>query len=352
MTKLNFNELYNGNIKKEYLDSQDYNESTHVIYFTNFKSFTDTEKQLNKDVYEMSLSEIESMFYNLRFRKESNLLNIISIIRNYTRWAYEAGYWRSNIEKFPTRVSEEYLSKFIYKENSLYLTRNQLINHLDNLVNPSMKALFLCLFEGIGGQNKYSEIRFMKKEDVFKEDDKYFVTIKGAANPKRRKLSISEKLYEYLNETIKTNSYYNDKGEVRSELVDSEYVFRTPISSRNKNNIAKLENSPVEYTYLTKRIEEFRKEIEDAGDYDKFGLSEIVESGIMHFLNEYLNTTENPELVTKEAFHHLDERFDLPKQQGIDGKLYITYKNVKPKISLSFMKSAYEKNIEYKLTKK
>lgn len=192
--------MFNQNVKYEYLE--EYKETNRNLkkYMTvQFNKVSKMETTLNKDVSCFTVSEIIS-YYKLLCTPSFEVLMVLNNqFKKYTDYCLGRNLVPDSQNHY-TEVNNDVLKTCINEglANSKVITREALINELNNLNNPSDQFLVLALFEGIYGK-QYSELNGISMSN-FSEDN---VTLNSG-----RKLKVSKDLIHFAKDSSTEYEYY------------------------------------------------------------------------------------------------------------------------------------------------
>lgn len=332
METLKIEELYNWKVKKHFIyDISENNGTRRTLYF-NFKRAKKIENRYNKDLFEMTFEELESVLYAGKFKSENSVRAFISNITTYTEWASKNGYRGSNLPTLPSESFSSMAHKYVAKTMSVYFTQDELMEKYDYFNNLSDALLLQCIFEGIRGQGS-SEIFNLKIEDVYLKDDKFYAdlydTEKGT---ERTEHEISEYLYKLMHDVNKLE-FINDAKGRQLELIPSPYIFKKT-SKGNKNQAF---GERLTSTYLTNKATYFKEVFETT----KFRYKDVEKSGVMHFLNDIMKNKDT-NIVGTEEYTMISDRFNIGKYNHINyDDPIVNYTAVKGMIDVDFYNENY-----------
>lgn len=262
------------------METQILDSGTRTTVLHEFLKIAETEKELDKDVYAFNDIEIANL---LKIMRRSNVISIrktLSILNDYVKWCIvngKRGRFENNIN---------YVDLFIKTESDLnkYVSNRQLYNKILNKeefndlinipVNPSDKAILLCLYEFIGGEELY-ELRSIEMKNIDRDTNTITLTNKDG---EIRKSKISNKLINILEEANEENVYLSNNGEpdkrgsvIERTLMNSNFVFKTAKTNNNDFEI-------IQYQTILNRIKMIRKFV----DYKYITANSIRETRIIH----------------------------------------------------------------------
>lgn len=230
--------LYNGNLKEEFLHNAIELQTTRATAFYEFLQSARLERRLNKDLYAFNDVEIAELLKAMGRSNVGSISKALSIYNSYVKWAikngkrgeYENGI--NNVQAFVR--TESSLQKYV-SNKKLYnkiLDRDEFEYLVNLMVNPIDKALLLCFYNFVVGEQMY-EIRSLKREDIDIENQTLTVRTRPDAEPRKQK--VSKELIKQLLLTDKSKEYYRNDGEdwavgtgstPAQEFIDSEYIFK------------------------------------------------------------------------------------------------------------------------------
>lgn len=241
----NISDLYNSQIKDEFLKAQYDDLDTRRSVYYEFKSIAKKERELNKDVFAFNNSELRSLVQTIDRTSVSALSKTLSILNTYVNWAilngkrgkYENGI--NFVQGFT--LAQKDLRKYV-SNRKMYLSildKVELENFLNLLVNPMDRALILCFYNFVGGDKMY-EVRSLTASAINVENNTLILQTDEDDPSKTRVQPVSQRLINELIMASKVDKYYRDDGEDWEigkssvpylELIDNDYIFR-PIKRR------------------------------------------------------------------------------------------------------------------------
>lgn len=311
MKKERSEQMYNSELKEEYLNGFD-NERTQKIAMRPLWEARKEEKRLGKDLYEMTLDEIENVLINLKSSTLRSAYHNVNKIEEYLLWCAKKGYRRTNISPFPQKRREEWCKKFVISYMQYAFTREQIEEMSELLVNDQDKAVLFALFEGVRGKG-YSEITNLKMKNVHEKDKGIFLDLiehDGSV----RTIQISKKLKELLKMADEQSEYVNSNGQhdpssryYTSSLEDTERVFKR---ADRGAQIEKANNF-----FVNRKIALFK----DVFDLPYLKASQIVVSGMMHIAH---TIHEERGVFTADDARRIAEQYNTSFTSGVTGGRY------------------------------
>ncbi|UWD95679.1 integrase [Bacillus velezensis] len=228
-------EMYNAELKEKFLEKYE-SEATRNHYWLRLRDFSATEKILQKDIFNFSLEELRTLFFDLDSKSIDSLRGARAVIGQYTTWAMENGLANSNINKV-YQIQDGDLKQFIDKNKKTLFTNKEVEEYVDFMVNYQDKAMIQAIYEGIDGY-QHSELLNLTGDDLLDDnkvklvDDKHGVRI----------ITVSDKCYELLKCANDQRTYHLSNGSPDSSLknkfatlVKSENIFRLKYKSSNQS---------------------------------------------------------------------------------------------------------------------
>jgi len=114
-----------------------------------FRKIAPYEEKLKKDVCEFTKNEALDMYKKLRSRSVYTLLNNNVILKSYYAW--RKYYHGVNTENAYDNITIEDLKQCVDPQASKLLSRDEVIDIEDSLLNYTDSAIIECLFQGISG---------------------------------------------------------------------------------------------------------------------------------------------------------------------------------------------------------
>src|SRR6185312_3191278 len=91
--------LYNNEIKQKFLNEIENPDNRLIVEYT-LRNASKTEVDRDKDLFDMSIEEIEDIMYSLACSTATSAYNNATRLDEYIAWAAEHGYRASNITPF------------------------------------------------------------------------------------------------------------------------------------------------------------------------------------------------------------------------------------------------------------
>ncbi len=331
--------LYNWEVKERYLNTITRENSKETAYFQLLNA-SDMEKQLNKDLYDMDISEISLIMHDISSSTLDSAYGHLHLFNKYIEWAIEEGLTESSANWTPLDGKDlvEFGKQFVASYKTSMLTRKNLINLTKELINYADKALLLCLFEGIKGSG-YSEILNLKRSDLRKEGEKYYADLKDTVKDTERTIEISEELYDLLLRTDTQETYYNwiRTGERKERYATSDFsmnvdrIFKKTVRGDHKGDY-------LTSSFINRKFELYKKVFEN----QFLRATNIINSGIAQLAYDIYKEKQRP--LKKEDYLKIGERFNTP-MTTTNGEVYRNTTRLKRVICTKQFEEVYGKNI-------
>jgi len=318
-------QLYNSNYKLAFMETFDVDDVKRLQSLGFFKKTKKTEEKLNKDLYNMTYSELDQLLRGMGFRNANIANRDVSILNAYILWATIEGY-SSNLSHRQFSLGRVELDKYIYKQLNTVYTFEELESALEN--DTEIHALISRLiFEGIGGK-KFEEIQGLTVDDLFQNEDGvcFIRTNRGDIN-------IPTELYERL---IQFNSVLNDS-KTRNSFIESPYIFKG-YAKKGHHNVQVSKN--IRNTIY--------KNLKEALQDNTVDTRTLIRSGCNYYAYKFMQ--ESGEMIlTPAILRMISDRFNIHKNTA--GAVYLG--KVLDELHIEFMMEEYgEFEIDAVLKKK
>lgn len=312
---MEWNELYNSDYKKHYIESLDVSEQQKLQAFYAFRRFKKQEEYLEKDIYDMTRSELDEAFISFMFRSESSALREVLIINNYILYSMNNGYSKNLSHRYPNKLGHDIAKQYVFKDfNSIY-TYDSVLKELEYM-GTFWYYLGWLILEGIEGK-LLSDVKRLKTEDLIEKDGKYYVSIE------RGIFEIPEALFRGLHRLDEEE--YNETAKKKAKLVESEYIFK-PNQTKNTGK-----NSFIKPTVRN----DLNNKLKEAFEDDTFKISTLMRCGMNYYAYKYME--ESGEMIlNKEILIRLADKYNF----GIVAEGYY-YKKIMGMIHPDFIEEHY-----------
>ena len=241
--------MYNEIIKKNYIDETGFQLVTVKYYFNSVAS---TEEKLGKDVYDFSVQDLINFYKSLCRSSYSTLRNFHYTFKTYTTWALSKQMVADNMNH-SMEITPEILRSCVHKVrlDDQIISREELLDDLNGLPNPSDCFVILSLFEGVCS-NTMVELRGLTMDYIDKE--KKILTLKSNG----RQIKISDELIDYAessaNEFLRYEQKCTDWGEYYYDLDNPKpkYNEEDVCIVKMQNNVDPYKDSDERFTRRTR----------------------------------------------------------------------------------------------------
>lgn len=332
---------YNQEIKERFINSYK-NDESRVAVSNMMKKAAKTENVYNKDLYDMTLNEIDDVVSSLASSSQNAAYNKLLRIERYVDWAIKNGYRKSNINLLNSISGKrEYAIKFVADRKNDFFTKDEIIDMMDSLVNDVDKAIFLGLFEGINGR-EFSELLNLKISDITIEGSQGWAKltnetlINGEIIVVDRKIPISDLLADTLKRAQEQTEYLNKNGDAEgddrhrtSDIETSEFI----INKMKRGVHGGRPNKSV----MNRKFKEFK----NVFGYRFLKADHIKKSGIMNMAHDL----QENEVLTEENLNKIAAHYDTwNKDMNIGQK-----RQSRTRIADVIITKEFEELYEYKL---
>ena len=273
---------------KEYLRSRVIQETTLRALF---KKTAPYEEELHKDCSAFTKEEILDMYEGFRARSKFTVFNYNAILKAYCAWMVHFHGAPSHIAY--NDITTEMIVPLIPRDATKLLTRQDVIDIEDQLLNHADRAIVELLFEGVAGKNM--EDIYAVSEECVQGDE---LIVNGKRFPMTERLR--ELLPDAFNET-ETMSY----GETMRVLpvVGKGRIYKERCNSRGATT------DDARFRFIYRKIQIFRdyldipgltmKAIQSAGLWNNLSQG-MQESGMD--LRSFLRTEKGKEIALRYGF--------------------------------------------------
>ena len=259
------------------------------------------EKKFQKPFYEFDINEILEMYKSIHTISDRSLLNTNLILKHAARWIIDKkGLSSKSIyEDITKELTQQCVDT--EKKASLILTKDELENIQNGLLNWTDKAILFLLFEGVGG-HMLKELMFMDWEQVSRKDLKVYFR-------SGKMIDITEDEYELLKYAFQEEELISFGTTNRVSRVKSLGMYKARFNSLSDNdNIADARDVERRYRFCQRRLMLISN---DLGVTITSG--SIQESGFLHYIKEGIQKSgfDFLQYIKTEECKALARRYDL-----------------------------------------
>lgn len=296
---------YNEEAKAEFI--KDYMRSRIVAATSLSGMFNKTatfEEELGKDCSQFTKAEILDMYSKFGAKSVNVLSNYNVYLKGYT--AYRLFHRKIHSNENPyDNISKEDLKQCLDPDilKQIYITREQLDDIENELLNYTDKAIVEALWHGISGKSMYDLTSL--NEHMFSNDKRSLIF------PDGRIIQISEKLSEYLEKAFREMDYLCYGSTLRVEkMVGYGNLYKERANSHAGDS------ADVRFRWIYRKIQNYRKHL----DIPMLTMKTIQASGLLYKLQnamkendcsmrEFLSTEQGKELAMQYGYkpdHYVD----------------------------------------------
>lgn len=259
------------------------------------------EKKFQKAFYEFTEDEVLEMYASINAISVRSLQNINLILKHASRWILHSQ--GQDIVNIYDDITKELIQRCVNvsKKEGLILSKEQLTDIQNDLLNYVDKAILFLLFEGVGG-HKLKELMFMDWDQVSRQDLKiYFRTGKI--------INITPTDYELLRNAFHEDELMSFGVTTRVSKVKSLGIYKARFNSLSDNdNIADEGDVERRYRFAQRRLMLIAKDLGVT-----LTSSGIQESGFLHYVKEGMQSSrlEFLEFIKTDECKALARRYDL-----------------------------------------
>jgi integrase len=293
-------ELYNEEVKEDFLSQKHFSEGTRVVYRRIFEKSRANEEVLNKDLYDFTRQEIEEVLHDLNPLTPPISQSNGRVISSYIIWWID----KNKLNKINPleAVGAEWFDRFVDKTKKLYFSYKEIKRIVDLCENAQDAVILLSYFEDIGGKDG-SEIRNLKITDLDEDLNTVILREKGKTP---RVHVISDELKKLIISASKQKTYIKKDGKMIEidnirpdiDLVENEYVVRNSLTRTDSLN------SPVHSSVIYRRM----KTLSESFGFPYLTGKNVLRSGIIYFAWKLL---QQEGALGKEQYEKIAEKFRL-----------------------------------------
>ena len=280
-----------------------------------FRKIESYERKLNKDVCVFTKAELLKelgkkdeaiqMYAELKSRSVYTLLNNNVILKAYTAW--QKHYNQINIDSAYEHITIEDLRPCVDKKASKLLTRDEITEIEEQLLNMTDAAIIECLFEGIAGPSM-RDITNLHRDMLDKEN-------KCLIFPDGRMFDISAELCDMLDKAFDEDTYlcYGETLRVK-KLVGKGKLFK------ERDNTYAVDSDDKRFRAVYRKIQVVR----DYVGVKELTMKGIAAAGFLHYLKINLEETDLmlKEFLKTEKGERLMDRYGYESNFRIDNVIH------------------------------
>ncbi|MED3550172.1 hypothetical protein [Cytobacillus praedii] len=320
-------EYYNYPIKNRYLESID-NENSRTTIGYIFNHSLRTEMILEKDMYNFSREDIESVMRNISPGTANYAKSSLFHIRSYISWAIKHGYRDNNMNPLDN-ITGAWASKFVDRTSKIHYSEEELEDLLSEFHNAQDQAMVRLWFEGAGGR-EFSEVKNLSYYDIDWINN--ILTLRDESR-NERKITVSDKCMKYIENAYRqTNYIFVKDGEIVSErpLEQSDFILRNVAHRKVDEKTNEIGSGSI-----YKRL----KELKVYFGLDVFSPNAIRQSGQIYMVSAIYE--RDGHFGDKLQWYEIGDRFNVTK---VNNNPNVTM--MKNYISTEILKDLYDLDIK------
>lgn len=298
--------MYNEDMKegfiKDYLRSRVIQKTTLYGLFRKIEPY---EKKLSKDVSQLNKKEALEMYTGLKDRSVYTLMNDNTILKAYCAWVKHYHGLENSITYEDISIDD--LKLCIDKNASKLLSREELHEIEDQLLNWTDKAILQCLFEGISGPSM-RDITELNDNMLNRTNNKLIF-------PDGRMFNISSRLCELLDEAFQEETYICYGETLRAKKLQGKGKL-----FKERDNAYAEDSDDKRFRMVYRKIQVVRAHI----GIKELTMKNIAASGFVYYLRKQLNDTGLgiKEYLRTESGEQLMERYGYCSEFRIDNIIH------------------------------
>lgn len=259
------------------------------------------EKKFQKAFYEFAENEVVEMYKSVNAISARSLQNINLTLKHAARWMLHNQ--KKDIGNIYDRITKDIIQECVNaeKKDNLVISKEQLVDIQNDLLNYVDKAILFLLFEGVGGQ-KLKELMFMDWSQVSRQDLKIYFR-------NGKVIDITPEDYELLRRAFNEDELMSFGTTSRISKVKSLGVYKSRFNSlSDNNNITDPADVERRYRFCQRRLMLISKDLGVA-----LTSGSVQDSGFLHYIKEGMQSSglDFLEFIKTEECKSLARRYDL-----------------------------------------
>jgi hypothetical protein len=287
---------------EDYMRSRIIQKTTLTGLFNKIEAY---EEQNNKDVCLFDKDEALNMYTEIKSRSIYTLLNNNTILKAYCAW--QNYYNKLNTQSIYESITIDDLRPCVDTKASKVLSREEILEIEEQLLNITDAAIIECLFEGIAGPSMRDITSLCR--DMMDIENKYLIF------PDGRVVDISERLCNLLNEAFDEEKYvcYGETVRVK-KLIGIGKLFK------DRDNAHAADSDDKRFRAVYRKIQVIR----DYVGIKELTMKGIAAAGFLHYLRMYLNESDLPlrSFLQTNQGKQLMDRYGYESEYRIDNIIH------------------------------
>lgn len=275
-----------------------------------FRKIEPYEKKLNKDASEFTKDEALEMYMCLKSRSVYTLMNNNVILKAYYAWRKH--YHGVDVESAYENISIDDLRPCVDKNASKLLSREEIIEIEEQLLNITDSAILECLFQGIAGPSMRDITEL--NENMLDKKNKCLIF------PDGRVFDITERLCQLLDDAFKEEVYICYGETMREKRLQGKgRLFK------DRDNAHAADSDDKRFRAVYRKIQVIR----DYVGVKELTMKGIAAAGFLHSLRNNLNETGVglKEFLQTEKGEQLMDRYGYDSDYRVDNLVH-RFKNL------------------------
>lgn len=269
-----------------------------------FRKIESCEEKLQKDVSEFTKEEAFAMYTGLKSRSVYTLMNNNTILKAYCAWLrYHHGLGSDVYEQ----INIDDLKPCVDKNASKLLSREEITEIEDQLLNVTDAAIIECLFQGIAGPSM-RDITELNESMLDKENE-------CIVFPDGRIFDISSRLCDLLEEAFQEEEYicYGKTLKVKKLQGKGKLI-------KERDNVHAEDSPDRRFRVIYRKIMIIREYV----GVKELTMKGIAASGFVYYLRKQLNETglRLKEYLQTESGQQLMDRYGYYSEHRIDNIIH------------------------------
>jgi integrase len=296
--------MYNVDIKRQFLNG--YPASTQHVYGFAFRKSEPLETELGKDIYDLKIGELRTLFEAMKPQSISTARTFGRIVSAYIAWTIHEGL-RMDGKNPLEEVDNSFFDQFVDESNVLpYFTYDELRKVELFCENAQDAVILRLLFESVQGK-EYAELRNLTEDDIDWDNKK--VTLYNSVDGDKeysRTIEVSDIALKLMDDALSEATYYKRNGQIDApsnvrpftDLVNNNFVIRSSVTRTDSFN------KPVDKYVILRRI----AMIAETYGIPNLNAKNIVRTGMIYM---GYNLLQQHGKLDKDAYKKIAERFKV-----------------------------------------
>lgn len=265
------------------------------------------ERVFKKPFWEFSKDEVLTMFKEAGSISATSLLNSCLLLKHASNYHFMTKDIKAT--NIYATITKDDLKTVVNtdKKNKMIITKEQLADIQESLLNYTDIAIVELLFRGVGSSDWAHELTFLEQKQISKTDMCiYFKTGK--------KVAIDERCYNILMQSAKEDELLSYNSSRASKVVPEGIVYKIRHNAITVNDNAKDEGSK------QRRFRWMQRRIQIINDFMGLNLTptSISDSGLLHEIRKNMKLNDLP----FRQYVATPEACELSQRYGIYSKFY------------------------------